>query len=579
MQRDMNSILLLIWLFYAAVYAPSFTACLDGDLSESGAFLSFIRAIDPQDILGIGTNESMLRLQLNKVKGVKYGHQGSIVEIRLENLNLSGRIDSDSVCNLSRLRVLNLAKNNIQGNIPDSIVHCTRLTHLNLSNNNLSGEVPFSLPKLKNLRRIDISNNRFTTVSPQFKEFKHKKSLRSWMALRDTIPSSSQSSMSDSGGIAHWLHHKGIILLVILIVCTVTCLIFSFLVCKRASKLALKKEMSKKTLQKSPPIVALSNVSSEVERPDEALREHRELVFFNEEDERFKVEDLLEATADLQSLNICTSLFKVRLKSQYYAVKTLRKMQINFDEFCKTMRLVGNLRHPNILPLVGYYSANDEKLLIYKYQRKGSLHELLESCIEGKQAFPWRIRLSIASGIAKGLGFIYQRSNAEASIPHGNLKLSNILLNENNEPQISEYGITNFLDQKQVRLLSSKGYTAPEKKLSEKADVYSFGIILLELLTGKMVTKDGINLPKWVRAKVREEWTCEVFDEEVGRNAGKWAFSVLLIALDCVSNYPEERPSMAEAQEKIQEVVKTVEDHELRISPLSSDFGSPEAIR
>lgn len=196
---------------------------------------------------------------------------------------------------------------------------------------------------------------------------------------------------------------------------------------------------------------------------------------------------------------------------------------------------------------------------------------LSAGCIEGKQKFPWRIRLSIASGIAKGLGFIYQRSNTEDSIPHGNLKLSNILLNENNEPQISEYGITKFLDPKRVRLLSSKGYAAPEKKLSEKADVYSFGIILLELLTGKMVAKDGINLPKWVRAKVREEWTCEVFDEEVARNAEKWAFSVLLVALDCVSHYPEGRPTMAEALEKIEEVVKVVEDYEQRISPLSSD--------
>lgn len=203
---------------------------------------------------------------------------------------------------------------------------------------------------------------------------------------------------------------------------------------------------------------------------------------------------------------------------------------------------------------------------------------LCAGCIEGKQKFPWRIRLSIASGIANALGFIYQRrSNAEDSIPHGNLKLSNILLNENNEPQISEYGITKFLDPKRARLLSSKGYTAPEKKLSEKGDVYSFGIILLELLTGKMVAKDGINLPKWVRAKIREEWTCEVFDDEVAQNAEKWGISLLLIALDCVSHYPEGRPTMAEALEKIEGVMKAVEDYEQRISPFSSDFGTPDS--
>ncbi|XP_031745296.1 probable inactive receptor kinase At4g23740 isoform X1 [Cucumis sativus] len=588
MHRCMVSFLLLLWLMSAAVYVPLFTACSDGGLSASEAFLSFIKAIDPQDMLGIGTNETTQHLHLSKLKGVKYSPQGAVVEIRFEKSNLSGRIDADSICKLSSLRVLNLAKNNIQGNIPNSIVCCTRLIHLNLSNNNLSGELPFVLTKLKHLRRIDIYNNHFTTTSPQFKELMHRKSLRSWVARRDIInpsvkavtpvPSSSQSSKSDSGGGAHWLGSKKLMLLIIIIVGSATFLILSLLVCKRTSKLALKKEIFDKALQKSP-IAALSAMSSEVDKPDESLQGQQELMFFNEEDEQFKVEDLLEATADLQSLDICTSLFKVRLKSQYYAVKTLRKMQINFDEFRKTMMLIGNLRHPNILPLVGYYSAKDEKLLIYKYQRRGSLHEMLESCIEGKQKFPWRIRLSIACGIAKGVGFIYQRSNTHGSIPHGNLKLSNILLNENNEPKISEYGITKFLDAKRVHLLSSKGYTAPEKKLSEKADVYSFGIILLELLTGKMVAKDGINLPKWVRAKVREEWTCEVFDEEVARNAEKWAFSILLIALDCVSHYPEGRPTMVEALEKIEEVVKVVEDHEQRISPLSSDFGSPESYR
>lgn len=389
MYRRTSSFLLLLGLVSAVVYVPSFTACLDGDLSASKAFLSFIKAIDPQDMLGIGTNESTIHLHLNKVKGVKYSRQGAIVEIRFENLNLSGRIDADSICKLSSLRVLNLAKNNIQGNIPNSIVCCTRLTHLNLSNNNLSGELPFVLPKLKHLRRIDISNNHFTTTSPQFKEFKHRKSLRSWMARRDTINArveavapisfSSQSSKSDSGGGAHWLASNKLVWLIIIVIGSVTFLILSFLVCKRASKSALKKEIFQKALQKSPPVAALSAMSSEVEKPDEALQDQKELVFFNEEDEQFKVEDLLEATADLQSLNICTSLFKVRLKSQYYAVKTLKKMQINFDEFRKTMRLVGNLRHPNILPLVGYYSAKDEKLLIYRFQRRGSLHELLES--------------------------------------------------------------------------------------------------------------------------------------------------------------------------------------------------------
>lgn len=98
--------------------------------------------------------------------------------------------------------------------------------------------------------------------------------------------------------------------------------------------------------------------------------------------------------------------------------------------------------------------------------------------IEGKREFPWRHRLSIANGIARGLDFIYNKTNKRESIPHGSLKLSNILLNEKEEPLISEYGYSKFLDPRITSLYSSNGYTAPERGLSEEGDVFSFGVIL-----------------------------------------------------------------------------------------------------
>ncbi|KAJ6728306.1 TYROSINE KINASE FAMILY PROTEIN [Salix koriyanagi] len=89
-------------------------------------------------------------------------------------------------------------------------------------------------------------------------------------------------------------------------------------------------------------------------------------------------------------------------------------------------------------------------------------------------------------------------------ISHGNIKLSNILLYEDQEPLISEYGLSTILDPKRFWSFSSTGYTAPEKTLSEQGDVFSFGIIMLELLTGKTVEKSGIELPKWVRSIVSQ---------------------------------------------------------------------------
>lgn len=109
------------------------------------------------------------------------------------------------------------------------------------------------------------------------------------------------------------------------------------------------------------------------------IERRSELLFFVEEQERFKLEDLLEATADLRNEILRSSLYKVVLKNgALYAVKRLKKLQISFEEFGQTMRQIGSLKHPNILPLVGYHSTNEEKLFIYKYQSNGNLLNVLE---------------------------------------------------------------------------------------------------------------------------------------------------------------------------------------------------------
>ncbi|KAL7593802.1 leucine-rich repeat receptor-like protein kinase PXC1 isoform X1 [Lactuca sativa] len=286
------------------------------------------------------------------------------------------------------------------------------------------------------------------------------------------------------------------------------------------------------------------------------------LVFFVEQEEQFNLQSLLDAGADLQNQNYCSSLYKVQLNNNNnnfaYAVKRLKKLQAPCEEFDRTMAMVGKLNHQNILPLVAYSCQGEEKLLIYKYQNKGSLLALMERHIEGKIEFPWKVRLSIAVGIARGLDHIYK---SDPGIPHGNIKLSNILLNENKEALISEYGYWNMVDPKSASLQrSSNGYgsyTAPEKCSSEKGDVFSFGVILLELLTGKIVENSysgGLDLPKWVKAMVREEWTGEVFDKEIAK-VGMYAFPLLNVSLKCVAHFAENRPSMAEVLETILGVV------------------------
>lgn len=184
-----------------------------------------------------------------------------------------------------------------------------------------------------------------------------------------------------------------------------------------------------------------------------------------------------------------------------------------------------------------------------------------------------KLRLSIACGIARGLAFIYRKEDNREIIVHGNLKPSNILLNDKNEPLISEHGLSKFLDPNRGFLFSAHAYTAPEKSLSEKGDVYSFGVILLEFLTGKSIEVVRIDLTRWVRSMVREEWTGEVFDKGVRETEYQWAFPVLNIALMCVSPLPENRPTVEEVLEKIEEVMNEQEQQEHAV-PTSCPDGS-----
>ncbi|WOH00187.1 hypothetical protein DCAR_0519545 [Daucus carota subsp. sativus] len=341
--------------------------------------------------------------------------------------------------------------------------------------------------------------------------------------------------------------------------------VFAYFVNRKAVQSAKDKEVLKILAQSPappnfPPMKDVAEVQpAEVKQP--------ELFFFVEEKERFQMSDLLEAQADLQGHGLCSSLYKVKLKNNntIFAVKRLKQSPLSIDEYSTFMKKIGELQHQNLLPLVAYGFTNETKLLIYRFQPQGSLLSQLEKYIEGKRDFPWATRLCIAVGIARGLDYIYQMCEGEKVIPHGNIKLSNILLNEDDTPLISEYGCSKLVDPKKACLFNVHGYAAPEKVLSEQSDVFSFGVILLELLTGKIVEKSGLDLPKWVRGMVREEWTGEVFDKEIAKNA-KYAFPLLNISLKCVAHLPQDRPSIAEVLEKIQEVSNVHDD----LSPAST---------
>lgn len=186
-------------------------------------------------------------------------------------------------------------------------------------------------------------------------------------------------------------------------------------------------------------------------------------------------------------------------------------------------------------------------------------------------------------GAARGLAKVHEEYEG-SKIPHGNVKSSNVLLDKNGVACISDFGLSLLLNPVHA-IARLGGYRAPEqaeiKRLSQKADVYSFGVLLLEVLTGKAPSQYpsptrprmdeeeqlAVDLPKWVRSVVKEEWTAEVFDQELLRykNIEEELVSMLHVGLTCVVPQPENRPTMVE-------VTKMIEDIRVEQSPLGEDY-------
>ncbi|CAL9184435.1 unnamed protein product [Musa hybrid cultivar] len=225
-------------------------------------------------------------------------------------------------------------------------------------------------------------------------------------------------------------------------------------------------------------------------------------------------------------------------------------------EFKVEVEAIGRARHKNLVRLLGYCVEGAQRMLVYEYLDNGNLEQWLHGDVEPSSPLTWDIRMNIMLGTAKGL--LYLHEGLEPKVVHRDIKSSNILLDKHWTPKLSDFGLAKLLGTGRnyvtTRVMGTFGYVAPEYAstgmLNETSDVYSFGILIMEIISGRRPVDYSrppgeVNLIEWIKTMVSNRNTDEVVDPKMAEKPlSRTLKKTLLVALRCVDPDSQQRPKM-----------------------------------
>ncbi|KAA8528515.1 hypothetical protein F0562_035870 [Nyssa sinensis] len=225
-------------------------------------------------------------------------------------------------------------------------------------------------------------------------------------------------------------------------------------------------------------------------------------------------------------------------------------------EFKVEVETIGRVRHKNLVRLLGYCAEGAHRMLVYEYVDNGNLEQWLQGDVGSCSPLSWDIRMNIILGIAKGL--LYLHEGLEPKVIHRDIKSSNVLLDKQWNPKVSDFGLAKLLGSERTyvttRVMGTFGYVAPEYAssgmLNERSDVYSFGILLMEIISGRNPVDYSrptgeVNLVEWVKTMVTNRNAEGVLDPKIPEKPYSRALKrTLLVALRCVDPNAQKRPKM-----------------------------------
>ncbi|KAI5668127.1 hypothetical protein M9H77_17980 [Catharanthus roseus] len=539
--------------------------------------------------IGLATSLRQLILSNNRFSGelpIELGKLGLLERLYLNNNSFSGPIPSD-LGSLNQISSLHLEENSLTGSIPAELSQCSRLVEMNLASNLLTGSMPHSLSFMNSLNSLNLSSNRLTGVIPRnLEKLKFSFIDMSDNQLSGTIP----TDLLIMGGDKAFAGNNGL--------CIDERIRNSV---KSKLNVCSRENVEKKFVKNRLFIVCLILISLVVVLAGLLLvsywnfkhgQRDIEKQLGNEKKINPKWELESFHPIELDASEICDvdednligrggtgKVYRLDLRKGCGTVAVKRLWKGNEVKLLTTeMEILGKIRHRNIVKLYACLTKGGSNFLVFEYMPSGNLFQALHREIKaGKPELDWYQRFRIALGAAKGIAYLHH--DCSPNIIHRDIKSTNILLDEDYEAKIADFGIaktTEFSGGSESSCFTgTHGYIAPEMaytlKVTEKSDIYSFGVVLLELVTGRKPVEDaygeGKDIIYWVATHISDrENVLKVLDPKVVSDFVQDSMiKVLRIATLCTSKLPNLRPNM-------KDVVKMLIDAEPNTLRSPDDF-------
>ncbi|PIA29587.1 hypothetical protein AQUCO_05800015v1 [Aquilegia coerulea] len=519
-----------------------------------------------------------------KFSGIDCWHpdENKVLNIRLSDMGLQGQFPK-GLQNCSSMTGLDLSSNQLSGPIPSNICKLLPfLTSLDLSSNSFSGEIPLNLSDCIFLNILKLDNNQFIGQIPlqignlnRLKTFSVTNNLLSGQIptfVNNTFPPESYSNnrglcgkpLEVCKGSKRKSHTTIIIgsavagLVVTTLVVAIALYFYSTKVVKKRKEIDVEGNKWAKSIKGTKGI---------------------KVSMFEKKISKMRLSDLMKATNNFTKDNIIGfgsgrtgTMYKAVLRDgSSVMIKRLQDSQHSEKQFISEMTALGGVKHRNLVPLLGFCVAKRERLLVYKHMPNGTVYDKVHLVENEANVMEWPLRLRIGIGAARGLAWLHHNCNPR--IIHRNISSKCILLDEDFEPKISDFGLARLMNPVDTHLstfvngeFGDLGYVAPEYArtlvATPKGDVYSFGVVLLELVTGERPTHVAKAIESFKGSLV--EWITQLSNNSILRDAidkclvGKGfddeVLQFLRVACNCVLPAPKERPTMFEVYQLLRAI-------------------------